>query len=102
MVTVIQKLIWDRWNLTRLFEKQIHVRELDEVCHNDPLFQEDQEDTGRAAIVGSTDSGRILFAGGILRGDGAFYPIEVRTATEPECGLYQRHRKRGGMCHEPR
>jgi uncharacterized DUF497 family protein len=102
MVVVIKKIMWDKWNLIRLFENQIHVREVDEVCHNAPLFQEDQEETGRAVILGSTDSGRILFVGGSRQGRDAFYPIEMRTATELECGLYKRHQGRGGKRCEPK
>jgi len=101
MAVIIQKLVWDRWNLTPLFQNHIRVRELDEACHNDPLFQEDKEKPGRAAMVGATDCGRILFAGGVRQGH-EFYPIEVRMATELECGLYQRHHRRGGRRREPK
>jgi hypothetical protein len=56
----IRRLIWDPLNVEHIGRHRVSPREVEEVCHVDPLVQ--QCKLGRIAIVGPTAAGRVLVA----------------------------------------
>jgi hypothetical protein len=82
----IRRLIWDPLNVEHIGRHRVSPREVEEVCHVDPLVQ--QGKLGRIAIVGPTAAGRVLVAVLDPQADGAFYVVTARPASRKDRALY--------------
>ena len=97
--TIIDRLVWDDWNL-------IHIRERHDVTraeveqgalHTDPVFLAGYKD--RVIAIAPTDAGRVLAIvfGPVPNEPGAWYTFSARPASRKERGYY---RQQKGVKHD--
>lgn len=92
-VILIEKLIWDAWNISHIARHNVIPDEVEEVCHDLPLVLRGQTKS-RLVLIGPTDTGRVL---GIIlesKGRGNYYPVTAYDASVSDIALY--NRLRGG------
>jgi hypothetical protein len=82
----VRRLTWDPWNIGHIRRHQVVPREVEEVCHGDPLVQQGRE--GRLALVGPTGDERMLTVILDLLVDGSHYVVTARPASRKERALY--------------
>ena len=84
---VIQRLVWDEWNIAHIARHDIRPDEVEEVCHNDPMVSETYNE--RLRVVGLAGSGKILTVILAPEGDGVYYVVTARPASRKERQLYR-------------
>lgn len=88
----IQELLFDEWNEDHIARHGIIPEEVEEVCRYDAFVSKTRQ--GRLRIIGQTDAGRYLTIILAARGQGVFYPVTARDATDAERRLYRRQKRR--------
>jgi uncharacterized DUF497 family protein len=86
----INDLLFDDWNEEHIARHHIEPEEVEEVCLGRPYVSRTRE--GKLRVIGQTDGGRYLIVILAPRGQGVYYPITARDATESERRLYKRKR----------
>lgn len=86
----VRRLVWGPWNVSHIRRHQVTPREVEEVCHDDPLVQQGRE--GRLALVGRTGADRVLTVILDLLVDGSHYVVTARPASRKERALYSREK----------
>lgn len=86
---LVQKLIWDSWNVRHIARHQIIPDEVEEICHGMPIVLRGQQ-KGRLVLIGSTYEKRILAVVLEARGHGSYYPITAYPANVQDIALYNR------------
>lgn len=84
----INGLLFDDWNEEHIACHYIEPEEVEEVCLARPYVSKTHE--GKLRVIGQTDDGRYLTIILASRGQGFYYPITERDATDSERRLYQR------------
>ena len=84
----INGLLFDDWNEEHIARHHIEPEEVEEVCLARPYVSKTRE--GKLRVIGQTDDGRYLTIILASRGQGFYYPITERDATDSERRLYQR------------
>jgi len=90
-VLIIEKLIWDKRNISHIARHHIIPEEIYEVCREEPIVQRGTK-RNRLALLGSTSDGRIMNVVLESRGKGSYYPITAYTASSEDEVLYTRLR----------
>jgi len=90
-VFFIQKLRWDKWNIVHIARHNVIPEEVEEICHGDPLVQTGKK--GRTALVGPTDSGKILRVILDPEGKGIYYPVTAYVASKKDRALYKQEKE---------
>ena len=81
-MTVVQRLLWDSWNVAHIARHDVTPDQVEEICHQDAVTSETYG--GRIRMIGQT-RGRILT--GILAPqaeEGVYYVVTARTASKKE------------------
>lgn len=83
----IKKLVWDEWNIAHIARHDVTQEEVKQVALGNVLVQKGKK--GRTALVGPTDSGRMLRV--ILDPErrGVYYPVTAHTASRKDRALYK-------------
>ena len=84
---IIRHLIWDTWNVEHIAHHAVTPDEVEEVCHDAPVFSETHK--GRIRVIGTTRSHRMVTL--ILapkEADGTYYPVTARPASRKEQQRY--------------
>lgn len=84
---VVQRLVWDDWNIAHIARHDMVPDDVEEVCHSDPIVSETYSD--RLRVVGLTGSGEILTVILAPEGDGGYYVVTARPASRKERQLYR-------------
>ncbi len=84
---IIDRLIWDSWNVAHIARHEVIPVEVEEVCQGEPKVEEGYK--GRLQLVGTTNAERILAV--ILEPvePGLYYPITARDASRKERQRYR-------------
>lgn len=92
---LIQRLIWDEWNVAYIARHAVVPDEVEEVCHGDPIVQEGH--TGRSLIIGPSANGRMLTVviDPMPENEGVYYVVTARPASRRERIVYSVE-KQGG------
>jgi uncharacterized DUF497 family protein len=84
---VVQRLVWDDWNIAHIARHDVVPDDVEAVCHNDPIVSATYND--RLRVIGATHGGAILTVILAPEGEGAYYVITARPASRKERRLYQ-------------
>mgnify|MGYP001213543161 CR=1 FL=1 len=88
---VVEKLLWDAWNVAHIARHEVTVDEVEDICQQTPIASETYG--GRLRVIGRTEGGKILTA---IRSpqneEGVYYPVTARTASWKERQLYRDRR----------
>ncbi len=87
----IKKLVWDEWNIKHIARHDVIPEEVEQVAHGNVLVQQGKK--GRMALVGSTDSGRILRVILDPEGKDIYYPVTAHTASRKDSNLYKEEKE---------
>lgn len=81
--TLIEKLIWDEWNIAHISRHDVIPDEVEEVCQIHS--QVERANKGRIRITGLTKKGRIIsvFLDPETQ-NGVYYPVSARDASKKE------------------
>lgn len=90
----IKKLVWDEWNIAHIARHDVIPDEVEQVCHGEYVVQLGKK--GRSLIFGSTKSLRIITIVIDPLGNGAYYPVTARPASQKERLIYKQE-KGGGI-----
>ena len=90
-VLFIKRLIWDEWNIAHIARHAVTPEEVEQVALGDVLVQKGKK--GRTALIGPTESGRILRV--IIDPDekGIYYPVTAHTASKKDKELYKQEKE---------
>jgi hypothetical protein len=89
MVSGIEWLVWDEWNLAHIWERHsIRPQAVEDVCFGDPVALRSYK--ARVVLIGPERSGRILtvVVGPVPGEPGVYYPFSARPASRNERRLY--------------
>ena len=86
----IRVLLFDEWNEEHIARHGIVPEEVEEVCGKRPFVSKTRQQ--RLRVIGQTEDGRYLTIILASRGQGVFYPITARDATQSERRLFRRKR----------
>ena len=86
----IRELLFDEWNEEHIARHGIVPEEVEEVCGKRPFVSKTRQQ--RLRVIGQTEDGRYLTIILASRGQGVFYPITARDATQSERRLFRRKR----------
>lgn len=89
---VVQRLIWDEWNIGHIARHGVLPDDVEAVCHSDPIVSETYNE--RLRVIGRTDSGVLLTVILAPEGDDVYYVVTARPASRKERQIY-RARKAG-------
>ena len=89
---VVQRLVWDEWNIAHIARHDVLPEDVEEVCHNDSIVSEKYND--RLRVIGLTGSGAILTVILAPESAGVYYVVTARPASRKARQLY-RARKGG-------
>lgn len=87
----IKKLIWDEWNVAHIARHNVTPDEAEQVARGDVLVQKGKK--GRTALVGPTESGRILRIILDPEGKDIYYPVTAHTASRKDKILYKQEKE---------
>ncbi len=79
-------LIWDDWNETHIAHHQVTPSEVEEVCQGAYIVRQSYQ--GRIILIGPTFSERILTIVLDPEGEGIYYPVKARPASQRERRQY--------------
>lgn len=85
-MVVINRLIWDEWNLVHISRHQVNPSEVEEICIGSPYTT--QTYAGRIRVIGLTQTGRMLTAILAPEGEGVYYPVTARPTSSKEHRIY--------------
>lgn len=91
-MVVIRRLVWDPGNVAHIARHQVGPKEVEEVCHGDPLVQ--QGNVGRTVLVGPTAAGRMLEVVLDPEGNGVYYVVTAHPTSRRDRALYQQEKGR--------
>lgn len=83
----VDRLIWDEGNIAHIARHDVTLQEVEEVCHNDPVFISGH--SGRLMAIGTSHSGRAISV--ILDPkdeEGVWFIVTARSADRKERTLY--------------
>lgn len=86
----IRELLFDEWNEEHIGRHGVIPEEVEEVCGNRPFVSKTRQQ--RLRVIGQTEDGRYLTVILASRGQGVYYPITAREATQSEHRLFRRKR----------
>lgn len=84
----VDRLIWDERNIEHIARHDVTPQEVEEVCHNDPVFISGH--SGRLMAIGTSRSGRAISV--ILDpkdDEGVWFVVTARSADRKERTLYR-------------
>jgi len=85
---VIDKLVWDNWNVEHIARHDVIPEEVEEVCHGKYIVRKTYDK--RLLLIGPTLSGRMLaIVLGITKRKRHYYPVTARPASKKEIRLYE-------------
>lgn len=87
----IKRLIWDEWNTAHIARHDVMQEEVKQVALGDVLIQKGKK--GRTALVGPTDSGRMLRVILDPEGKDIYYPVTAHTASRKDRALYKQEKE---------
>jgi uncharacterized DUF497 family protein len=87
----VKGLLFDDWNEEHIAEHHVEPEEVEEVCLGHPHTSKTRE--GKLRVIGQTDSGRYLTVILAYRGQGLYYPVTARDASDSERQLVKRRRR---------
>lgn len=88
----VRRLIWDDWNVEHIAHHAVKLEEVEEVCHSDPVVRRTRD--GRFLVIGRTDAGEFLTVILDPEGNGVYYPVTARPASDVERRYYQKQKGR--------
>lgn len=84
---VVERLIWTNQNIAHIARHEVTPQEVEEVCHNDPVFISGH--SGRLMVIGKSDTGRAITVILDLEDDrGVWHVVTARSADRKERTLY--------------
>jgi uncharacterized DUF497 family protein len=92
---VVERLVWDAWNIAHIARHDVTPDEVEEVCQGE--FWSSETHSGRLRIVGPAASGNLLTV--ILapqQEQGAYYVVTARPASRKERRGYRELKAGGG------
>lgn len=85
---VVDKLVWDSWNVEHIARHDVIPEEVEEVCHGKYIVRETYDK--RLLLIGPTLSERMLaIVLGTTKRKGRYYPVTARPASKKEIRLYE-------------
>lgn len=91
---VINRLIWDDWNIAHIARHQVTPAEVEAACHSDFIILEGKK--GRLLLVGPSSEERLLsVALDPEPKKGVYYPVTAHTAPRKLRRLYVQTKKGG-------
>ncbi len=78
----VRELLWNDWNIEHIARHNVSPPEVEEVCYSNPSVSRTRDKTLR--VIGQTYSGRVLTIFLAPRGEGSYFVITAREATEAE------------------
>lgn len=94
MVTGIEWLVWDEWNLRHIWERHgLRPETVEDVCYGDPVELSGKK--GRTVLIGPAQGGGIftVVIGPVPGQPGAYYTFSARPASRKERRYY--HEEKG-------
>jgi uncharacterized DUF497 family protein len=88
-VLVVEKLVWDRWNISHIARHDIVPEEIYEVCSNKPVIQRGAK-RNRLVLLGNTNDDRLINVVLESRGKRNYYPITAYDASPEDEVLHER------------
>jgi uncharacterized protein len=88
----IRRLIWDNWNIDHIWQHRVEYWEVEELIRNEPFFT--RAGRTRLRMIGQTNAGRYLTAFLDPEGQGDYYVVTARNATDSERRRYVAVRRR--------
>lgn len=85
---LINKLIWDEWNIEHIAKHNVKPEEVEQVCTDKHLARRGRR--GTYTIIGQTKGGRYLAMVLAPKGSGSFYPVTAREADFKERRLFKK------------
>lgn len=88
LMIVVRRLVWEKTNADHIARHGVSQSEVEEVCHNKPVFLSGH--SGRVMAVGLTSAGKAISV--ILDAEeehGVWYPVTARSADRNERLYYQ-------------
>jgi len=83
----VDRLVWDERNRAHIARHSVSVAEVEEVCHNQPVFISGH--SGRLMVIGSSDSGKALSVVLDPKDEkGTWYVVTARSADRKERLFY--------------
>ena len=96
-MVVINKLIWDEFNVDHIAQHDVTMQDVEEVCQGELIVR--QTYNSRLLITGLDSTGRLLSVVLALKGEGEYYVVTARPASRKERQEY-RQTKEGGEEHD--
>ena len=87
----IKKLVWDSWNVEHIARHDVTQDEVEQMAKGDVLVQIGKK--GRTALIGPTNSGRILRVILDPEGKDIYYPVTAHTASKKDRSLYKQEKE---------
>ena len=87
---LVDRLIWDEWNVAHLARHRVTPDQVEEVCAGDPVVQRGH--SGRILVFGPLKSGKMIAVVLDPEGNGAYYPVTARPASRRERAIYQQEK----------
>lgn len=85
---LVDRLVWDEWNIAHIGGHSVNKGEVEEACKSDYLALETHN--FRIMLIGKTATGRQLTVILALKSEGVYYPVTARTANRKERQYYQK------------
>lgn len=87
----IKRLIWDEWNVAHIARHDVTPDEVEQMARGDVLVQTGKK--GRTALIGPTNSGRILRVILDPEEKDIYYPVTAHTASKKDRSLYKQEKE---------
>ncbi|KKS84656.1 MAG: hypothetical protein UV59_C0016G0044 [Candidatus Gottesmanbacteria bacterium GW2011_GWA1_43_11] len=84
----IRALVWDEVNIPHIARHTVTKDEVEQACRGDYIVWE--ADKGRFMLVGETSADRLISVVLHDKGEGRYYPVTARSASQKERRRYQR------------
>ena len=83
----VRQLVWDGWNVEHIARHGIAPEEVEEVCHQQPVFVDTYN--LRVLVIGPTVASKMVSAILAPKGDDCYYPVTARSASRKERKIYE-------------
>lgn len=84
---ILERLIWDRWNVEHIARHDVSPSEVEQVCHNDLWVRRSY--WNRLILIGLTDSKQVLAVVLEPVESGSYYTVSARHASRKERRHFQ-------------